>query len=185
METSTKPKSALTEQKQILNKERRVSRCLSLLRIFVYSALLVPVAYESFHEISNYASGIRSTAIQTREDKNLKYPNIVICTATSFKGNTLIMSTDEYLNNTYSIEEVFNTSNTCGDFTISTIHTRFKGRCFVIEPKETMSYTDYIGFRILDLKKARVHLVRKHQELCVIMGYCNNPYDSRAAIRQK
>jgi hypothetical protein len=93
---------------------------------------LSSVVYESIKEVALHSSGVSSTAISSKIDKNVNFPNIVICRDNGYKGDELAMTKDQYIDSTYSFEDMFFNATFLADMTdvlgVKTVYSRYKGR---------------------------------------------------------
>ena len=150
------------------------------LRLALLVGFVVPVLHQSYTEVRKYLSHLADTASWTKVDENVIYPNIVVCPTDSFRRGRLILTPEEYLNNTFELDEVIvrDSVEPKGKVTVQAIYTRLHGRCYVLKPDRDVRYTTFIQLQLVDPASTRVHVVDRGQELCVMLAYCDAKFDS-------
>ena len=133
---------------------------------------------QSFKEMQKYASGLTSSAIFTYQDENLTYPDIVLCHKEGFKTNNFDDSVESYINNTYYYDEIVKSgSHRPRDaFNVTEFYTYIYGRCYLLEPNPKYKYVDWMMLHLLNPSKTTMYIINKGQEICLIIGECNNKY---------
>ena len=160
-----------------------LSKVVFLLRSILFVGFLIPVIYQTATEVNNYGRGLKSTAMYSKATNETQYPFFVVCMDNAFKGeqNGLIMTTEEFMDRTYSQDEIFlNESyfSPPGEIRVDPLYTRLNGRCYVVKPSERVKQDQYVSIGLVNRRDVTIHFVNEGQELCVTLGYCNFLFNS-------
>ena len=157
---------------------KHLSTSLNIARVVVTLICLICFVLQSHQEIEKFFSNI--TSVSTRytsgKEANIRLPRFVICAAEPFKSDKFPETLDEYLNLTYSQEELIYNFFTNGsqwvkrDYKVTEIATFYYGRCYVVE---ALLPVVIVGLNITE--EAIVYFIDYGQELCIInsLQYCD------------
>ncbi len=83
----------------------------SVLRSLLYAACVLSFLAQSFKEIEKFSSGLRSTAMSTKKERDLAYPKIGVCTREAYKTMESVTTRAKFISNTFSWDEVMANDN--------------------------------------------------------------------------
>ena len=111
-----------------------------------------------------------SASTQVVTDIEVRMPKIVFCLAEPFKSGKFPETLEEYINITYSMDEVIGYVSASN---VTEIGTFMYGRCFILEiedsPKET-EFSDEIGILVgfKTTREIKMYLIDHGQDFCVV-----------------
>ena len=145
----------------------------SISRITITIACLVFFFLQSHQEMVKFFSNRTSVSTRFVNDVEMRLPKVVICLDEPFKADKFPMTVEEYLNLTYSQDEVIgklwpNALQHGTIINVTDIATFWYGRCFVLELPKNWEST--YRARLYALGKYKIYFVDHGQELCVING---------------
>ena len=147
-------------------------------RVLVTFACLILFFLQSRRVIEKFFSNMTSTSTRYMSGKeaDIRLPRIAICAKESFKSDKFPETLDEYLNLTYSQDELIGGIMDEEDYNkVTEIATIFYGRCYVLEMPRSRTI---IGLNTT--KEVLVYFIDQGQELCIInsMKTCDEQIQS-------
>ena len=145
------------------------------LRATIIGVCVILFILQSYKEIDKFFKGMTSVSTRTEEDHYLPHPDIVVCMKEGFKEGNYPRTLEEYINLTYSSDEIINNKVRISDaINITEIATFNQGRCVLINIPKHFSHSQWLHISIH--KSSKVYVVGKGQELCIILyEYCREP----------
>ena len=166
----------------------------SVARLTIIIVCLISFFLQSHQEIVKFLSNRTSVSTRFVTDVEMRYPKVVICLDEPFKSDIFPMTSEAYLNSTYSLNEVFvylwpNVSRSgpiervLGSINVTEIATFWYGRCFVLEIPlkwaRARTKDRMILAELNAIGKYKVYFLDRGQELCVINGpvHCDKTFE--------
>ena len=110
-------------------------------------------------------------AIRTEVHNDVPYPSLVICPRDGFKEGVFSTTTEEYLNRTYSSDEIIEYISPIPDIyepiKVTEIATLGKGRCVFLEVPENLGHSNW-NLHVSMHVPSLVYIVEKGQEMCLM-----------------
>ena len=104
----------------------------------------------------------------------MPHPDIVVCLKEGFKEGKFPRTLEEYVNFTYSSDEIISRKVQISDtINITEMATLSQGRCVLLNIPKHFTHSQWLHISIH--KRSKVYLVGKGQELCIIYEYCEKP----------
>ena len=150
----------------------------TVLRITIAAACVILFILQSYQEVEKFFKGMTSMAIRTEVQNDIPYPSLVVCPKDPFKHGSFPMTTDEYLNLTYSSEEIIENIDPLPliyePINVTEIATFGEGRCVLLEVPDNLVHSDWTLHVVMHIP-SWVYIVEKGQELCIIYLVCSSP----------
>ena len=145
-----------------------------LLKVSIMVTCFLLFTLHSYQEVDKYFGGMTSVAMRTETNQNLPFPTIVICLKRPFKREKYAVTSEEYHNLTYSLEEIIDIDNSSPNISqgleAEEMATFFDGMCFVLKFPEDWSYPKWVFIALKTDKSLLVYFVDKGQEICILYG---------------
>ena len=133
---------------------------------------LICFVLQSHKEIEKFLTNMTSVSTQLKSGKegNIRLPRLAVCADEPFKSDKHPVTLDEYLNLTYSKNEILGAmsydtidmvKNGLEQLKVTEVATVYYGRCYIVEIDEPVVF---IGLKI----EATLYFIDHGQELCVI-----------------
>ena len=141
-------------------------------RIIVTALCLICFVLQSHKEIEKFLTNMTSVSTQLKsgKDENIRLPRFAVCADEPFKSDKFPENLDEYLNLTYSKNELLgamsydkidDVANDLDQFKVTEVATIYYGRCYIVEIDDPVVF---VGLKI----EATLYFIDQGQELCVI-----------------
>ena len=144
------------------------------LRATIIGVCVILFILQSYQEIDKFFKGVTSVSTRTDDDGYLPHPDIVVCMKEGFKEGKFPRTLEEYVNLTYSSDEIVNSSVWTSDaIKVIELATLSQGRCVLLNIPKHVTHSEWL--HVSNNKSSLVYLVGKGQELCIIYEYCKNP----------
>ena len=144
----------------------------SAARIMVTALCLICFILQSHKEIEKFLTNMTSVSTQLKSGKeeNIRLPRLAVCADEPFKSDKHPVTLDEYLNLTYSKNEILGAmsydtidmvKNGLDKLKVTEVATVYYGRCYIVEIDEPVVF---VGLKT----EATLYFIDQGQELCVI-----------------
>ena len=150
---------------------KNYSSAYKIARIVLTLICVILFVLQSYQQMDKFFSNMTSVSTSTMKDVAVRIPNIVVCLEEPFKAKKYPKSIEEFLDITYTVDEVFR--NVPVDLQVASIATR-EGICYLLKRRQESDKTIFeISFKMT--KDIKIYYVDKGQELCFIYGLflCN------------
>ena len=149
-------------------------KCYLLPKVSIMATCFLLFTLQSYREVDKYFSGMTSVAMRKESNQNLPFPTIVICLKEPFKRHKYPVTSEEYRNLTYSLEEILDTDNSSPNISqglvVEEIATYLNGMCFVLRVPEDWTYPKHVFIALKTDRILHVYFVDKGQDLCILYG---------------
>ena len=147
---------------------------IAALRATLIAVCVILFILQSYQELDKFLKGMTSVSIRTEDNDYLPHPDIVVCLKEAFKEGKFPRTLQEYVNLTYSSDEIISSNVQISDtINITEIATFSQGRCVLLNIPKNFTHSQWLHISIH--KSSKVYLVEKGQELCIMYEYCPNP----------
>ena len=148
------------------------------LKAGICAACIILFVIQSYREVDKYLSQMTSVAIATEVHNDVLYPNIVVCPRVGFKEAAFPKTTDEFVNLTYSPNEIIEyviekRDNHYVEINMTEIATITHGMCVFLEIPDNLAHSNW-GLELSTYVSTQIYLVERGQELCIAYGECPN-----------
>ena len=150
----------------------------NILRITIAAVCVILFILQSYQEVEKFFKGMTSMAVRKEVQNDVPHPSIVVCPKEWFKEGVFPMTTEEYLNLTYSLDQIVEYIAPIDDIyepiKTTEIATFGNGRCVLLEVPENLGHSNWtlsVSMHVPSL----VYIVEKGQELCVVYLSCTSP----------
>ena len=137
----------------------------NIARVIVTFACLILFFLQSRRVIGKYFSNMTSTSTRyiSAKEADIRFPRIAVCAKESFKSDKFPETLDEYLNFTYSQNELIGGFYFDDDYKVTEIATIYYGRCYILESPRARTI---VALNVT--KEVLVYFIDHGQELCII-----------------
>ena len=149
----------------------------NLIRVAIATVCVILFIMQSYQEVDKFLSRITSVATRKEVINDIPFPRIVVCPIDAFKEGSFPQTTEEYINQTYSSDEIIeHISIYDGDHSekienFTEIATFGFGRCVLLEMSENLRHSNWDLHMSMHVPSS-LYIVERGQELCLKYFFC-------------
>ena len=148
----------------------------NVIRVAIATVCVILFIMQSYQEVDKYLSKITSVATRKEVIDDIPFPRIVVCPIDAFKEGSFPKTTEDYVNATYSSDEIIEhitIYDTYHSEKIKTteIATFGNGRCVLLEMPENLGHSNWNLHMSMHVPSS-LYIVGRGQEMCLKYVFC-------------
>ena len=148
---------------------------LNPIRVTIATVCVILFILQSYQEVDKYFKRMTSVAVRIEEHNEVPYPSILVCPKEGFKEGVFSTTIDEYLNRTYSSDEIIENVSPYDLVKVTEIATFGRGRCVFLEVPENLGHSTW-DLHVSVHVPSSAYIVERGQEMCVMyLAPCPSP----------